>query len=183
MPSADQVPVNKTHSTMLWPMWAVLIAGSTGSALRAGRPPNLHITPDVRCDLVQAASAAGFLYRSPLAYVFAARAEHSSSSRLRRSHKSWRRLAQACASPPASHLHRRRCVSRGFVVPMRQSASVPPGAGAKPGSRLDLERTCGRPTHPSHPTSATKSDAKRAFEGVKFHLGSKASLWGLVNEP
>src|SRR3984893_9662619 len=42
-------------------MWVVLIAGSTGSALRAVRPPNLHITPDVRCDLVQAASAAGSL--------------------------------------------------------------------------------------------------------------------------
>ena len=45
MPSADQVTVNRTHSTMLWPMWVVLIAGSTGSALRAVRPPNLHITP------------------------------------------------------------------------------------------------------------------------------------------
>src|SRR6516164_3789339 len=37
MPSADQVPVRFTHSTMLWPMWVVLIAGSTGSALRAVR--------------------------------------------------------------------------------------------------------------------------------------------------
>jgi hypothetical protein len=37
---------------MLWPLWVVLIAGSTGSALRAVRPPNLHITPDARCDLV-----------------------------------------------------------------------------------------------------------------------------------
>ena len=59
--SADQVPVNRTHSTMLWPMWVVLIAGSTGSALRAARPPNRHITPIARCDLVQAASAAGSL--------------------------------------------------------------------------------------------------------------------------
>jgi hypothetical protein len=41
MPSADQVPVKSAHSTMLWPMWVVLIAGSTGSALRAVRPPNL----------------------------------------------------------------------------------------------------------------------------------------------
>ena len=40
MPSADQVPVKSTHSMMLWPMWVVLIAGSTGSALRAVRPPN-----------------------------------------------------------------------------------------------------------------------------------------------
>ena len=38
-----------------------LIAGSTGSALRAVRPPNLHITPDVRRDLVYAASATGSL--------------------------------------------------------------------------------------------------------------------------
>src|SRR5262245_47276966 len=45
MPSADQVPVKSPHSTMLWHVWVVLIAGSTGSALRAVRPPNLHITP------------------------------------------------------------------------------------------------------------------------------------------
>ena len=61
MPSADQVPVKSSHSTMLWPKWVVLIAGSTGSALRAVRPPNLHITPDSWRDLVQAASAAGSL--------------------------------------------------------------------------------------------------------------------------
>jgi hypothetical protein len=47
MPSADQVPVKSPHSTMHWHQWVVLIAGSTGSALRAVRPPNLHITPDV----------------------------------------------------------------------------------------------------------------------------------------
>ena len=46
MPSADQVPVKSPHSTMHWHMWVVLIAGSTGSALRAVRPPNLHTTPD-----------------------------------------------------------------------------------------------------------------------------------------
>jgi hypothetical protein len=40
--------------------------GSTGSALRAVRPPNLHITPVVRRDLLYAASATGSLYRSPL---------------------------------------------------------------------------------------------------------------------
>src|SRR5258705_503723 len=45
MPSADQVPVKTSHSTMRWHKWVVLIAGSTGSALRAVRPPNLHITP------------------------------------------------------------------------------------------------------------------------------------------
>src|SRR5260370_22109529 len=48
MPSADQVPVINPHSTMRWHKWVVLIAGSTGCALRAVRPPNLHITPDVR---------------------------------------------------------------------------------------------------------------------------------------
>jgi hypothetical protein len=47
MPSADQVPVKSSHSTIDWHLWVVLIAGSTGSALRAVRPPNLHITPDV----------------------------------------------------------------------------------------------------------------------------------------
>src|SRR6476660_7461086 len=66
MPSADQVPTKSSHSTMLWHKWVVLIAGSTGSALRAVRPPNLHITPVVRRDLLYAASATGSLYRSPL---------------------------------------------------------------------------------------------------------------------
>src|SRR3982074_1945943 len=69
MPSADQVPTKLSHSTMLWHEWVVLIAGSTGSALRAVRPPNLHITPVVRRDLVYAASATGSLYRSPLAIM------------------------------------------------------------------------------------------------------------------
>src|SRR4029079_4516384 len=69
MPSADQVPTKSSHSTMLWHKWVVLIAGSTGSALRAVRPPNLHITPVVRRDLVYAASAMGSLYRSPLAIM------------------------------------------------------------------------------------------------------------------
>ena len=40
----------------LWPEWGVLIGGSTGSALRAVRPPNCYITPDARCDLVNFAS-------------------------------------------------------------------------------------------------------------------------------
>src|ERR1035437_4071850 len=66
MPSADQVPTNNSHSRMLWHKWVVLIAGSTGSALRADRPPNFHITPVVRRDLVYRASATGSLYRSPL---------------------------------------------------------------------------------------------------------------------
>ena len=61
MPSADQVPIISTHSTMRWHKWVVLIAGSTGSALRAVCPPNLHITPDIRRDLVYAASATGSL--------------------------------------------------------------------------------------------------------------------------
>src|ERR1700723_3906029 len=69
MPSADQVPVKTAHSTMLWHMWVVLIAGSTGSALRAFRPPKLHITPVARRDRVYRASATGSLYRSPLAIM------------------------------------------------------------------------------------------------------------------
>src|SRR5258708_25235689 len=40
-----------------------------GSALRAVRPPNLHITPVARRDLVYRASATGSLYRSPLAIM------------------------------------------------------------------------------------------------------------------
>ena len=41
MPSADQVPVKNPHSiAMRWHKWVVLIAGSTGSALRVVRPPN-----------------------------------------------------------------------------------------------------------------------------------------------
>src|SRR4029077_7829238 len=46
MPSADQVPVKTSHSMMPWPMWVVLIAGSTGTALRAVRPPNRYVTPE-----------------------------------------------------------------------------------------------------------------------------------------
>src|SRR6478672_8678332 len=62
MPSADQVPTKSSHSRMLWHKWVVLIAGSTGSALRAVRPPNLHITPVVRRDLVYSCFN---LYRPP----------------------------------------------------------------------------------------------------------------------
>src|SRR4026207_1708296 len=47
MPSAAQAPVKSPHSTMQWHIWVVLIAGSAGSALRAVRPPNLHIAPDL----------------------------------------------------------------------------------------------------------------------------------------
>src|SRR3569832_1457312 len=68
MPSADQVPVKIPHSMMLWPMRDVLIAGSTGSALRAVRPPNFRITPTPARSRY-AASAAGSLYRSPLAII------------------------------------------------------------------------------------------------------------------
>src|ERR1700693_5333546 len=67
MPSADQVPVKTPHSRMRWHMWVVLIAGSTGTALRAVRPPNLHITPDYRCAFVQAARAEGSLQHCPWA--------------------------------------------------------------------------------------------------------------------
>ena len=38
-------PGQKPAFEMHWHKWVVLIAGSTGSALRAVRPPNLHITP------------------------------------------------------------------------------------------------------------------------------------------
>src|SRR6202035_3778623 len=65
MPSADQVPIKLAHLTMPRPKWVVLIAGSTGSALRAVRPPNLHITPGVRRDLVYRASATGSLSLAP----------------------------------------------------------------------------------------------------------------------
>ena len=65
--SVDQVPVKTAHSTMQCHMWVVLIAGSTGSALRAVRPPNLHITPDVRCDLVT--PQARRVPRSPLTII------------------------------------------------------------------------------------------------------------------
>src|ERR1043166_513783 len=61
MPCADRVPNESPHSTMLGSKWVVLIARSTGSALRAARPPNLHIAPDVRRDLVYAASATASL--------------------------------------------------------------------------------------------------------------------------
>src|SRR4030081_3077700 len=54
-------PGQKPAFEMQWHMWVVLIAGSTGSALRAVRPPNLHITPDGRRDLVHVASATGCL--------------------------------------------------------------------------------------------------------------------------
>src|ERR1700726_3223270 len=61
MPSADQVPIESPHSTMLGGNWVVLIAGSAGSALRAVRPPNLHIAPVIRRDLVYAASTTAVL--------------------------------------------------------------------------------------------------------------------------
>jgi hypothetical protein len=35
---------------MPWPKWVVLIAGSTGSALRAVCPPHRHIKADALCD-------------------------------------------------------------------------------------------------------------------------------------
>jgi hypothetical protein len=38
---SGQKPAFEMH----WHKWVVLIAGSTGSALRAVGPPNLHITP------------------------------------------------------------------------------------------------------------------------------------------
>jgi hypothetical protein len=54
-------PINSPHSTMLGGKVVVLTAGSTGSALHAVRPPNLHITPIDQRDLFYAASATGCL--------------------------------------------------------------------------------------------------------------------------
>src|SRR5262245_20504578 len=79
MPFADKVPINSPHSTMHGGKWVVLIARSTGSALRAVCPfqPLHHAcqqtrtdglghddqrrTPVGRRDLVCAASATGSL--------------------------------------------------------------------------------------------------------------------------
>jgi hypothetical protein len=47
MPSADQVPIKNTHSKMPWPLWVVLIAGSTGTALRAVRLSNRYVAPGI----------------------------------------------------------------------------------------------------------------------------------------
>lgn len=44
-------PGQKHAFEMPWPKWVVLIAGSTGTALRAVRPPNRYVTP-ARRDLV-----------------------------------------------------------------------------------------------------------------------------------
>src|SRR5262245_20657972 len=53
-------PGQKPAFEMHWHKWVALIAGSTGSALRAVGPPNLHITPDVGA-IGHAASATGSL--------------------------------------------------------------------------------------------------------------------------
>jgi Tripartite tricarboxylate transporter family receptor len=53
--SADQVPVKTAHSMMRWHKWVVLIARSTGSALRAVRPRRLSgaiSLPRKRCGLL-----------------------------------------------------------------------------------------------------------------------------------
>jgi hypothetical protein len=42
-----QVPIDNSHSTTRGGNWVDLIAGSTGSALSAVRPLNLHIAPVV----------------------------------------------------------------------------------------------------------------------------------------
>src|SRR5262245_15592996 len=68
MPSADQVPVNKPHSTMQWHLWAVLITGSTVLHYVLLALPTFTSRPHWR-DLPHAASATGSLYRSPLAII------------------------------------------------------------------------------------------------------------------
>src|SRR5438067_8611269 len=67
MPSADQVPVKSPHSRMQWHKWVVLIAGSTGSALRAVRPPQPSHHARYSAQSRYGLSATGYLYRSPLA--------------------------------------------------------------------------------------------------------------------
>src|SRR5262249_15489314 len=66
MPCADQVPINSPHSRMRGGKWVVLIARSTGSALRAVCPfqPSHHAGWPARSRY--AASAMGSLYRPPL---------------------------------------------------------------------------------------------------------------------
>ena len=59
MLSADQVPVKSAHSMMHCHEWVVLIAGSTGSALRAVALPTFPIMPDARRDFFTPASAPG----------------------------------------------------------------------------------------------------------------------------
>lgn len=45
MPSADQVPVNFSHSKMRWPMWVVLITGSTRLHYVLSALSNRSLTP------------------------------------------------------------------------------------------------------------------------------------------
>jgi hypothetical protein len=66
MPSADQVPVNKAHSTMRWHKWVVLIAGSTGYYVLFALPT---FTSRGLSGAIYRASATGSLYRSPLAIM------------------------------------------------------------------------------------------------------------------
>src|SRR5947209_7253492 len=66
MPSADQVPTKLSHSTMLWHEWVVLIAGSTGSALRAVRPTSDDNTSDVQSRHYHLSRPPLSMFRSPL---------------------------------------------------------------------------------------------------------------------
>ena len=74
MPSADQVPVKSSHSTMLWPMWVVLIAGHVGPALGVARRRGTWrgdtvcaeddgLPSEVAASIVSEAGAAGKLRR------------------------------------------------------------------------------------------------------------------------
>jgi hypothetical protein len=51
MPSADQVPIRSTHSTMRWHKWVCSDRRINRLCITCCRPPNFHITPDVRRDL------------------------------------------------------------------------------------------------------------------------------------
>src|SRR3954462_6959098 len=61
MPSADQVPIKSTHSKMPWPMWVVLIAGSSGAALVLFALPTVTSQPDDRLCSRSRRKAGGFL--------------------------------------------------------------------------------------------------------------------------
>src|SRR4029077_18246696 len=104
MPSADQVPIESPHSRMHGGKWVVLIAGSTGSALRVVGPPNLHITSDVRrdplCRIAQAILA--ILLASAMAAIWLA------------------------AEPIAARVMRSRCLGRSGAAIIGQRQFNPP---------------------------------------------------------
>src|ERR1043165_3465030 len=69
MPSADQVPVKRSHSNDAMALVGCPDRRIDRLCITCCSPSQLHITPVVRRDLVYAASATGSLYRSPLAIM------------------------------------------------------------------------------------------------------------------